>query len=246
MHRFFIPKEWIDGNQACIVGSTVHQIRNVLRLGVDDHITLLDNTGWQYEAAITNITKGDIEAKIENKSFSQSEPRTRITLHQAILKKAQFEFVLQKCTEMGIANFVPILSQRCVARWNLSKPERWQQIIKEAAEQSQRGVLPTLHKPVRFIDACKRAGANSFVAWEEERETSIRELLTKKLKSSHINKSAINIFIGPEGGFTPREIEKARDIGVTSFSLGKRVLRAETAGLVSASIILYELGDLGG
>jgi len=242
MHRFFIPKEWIDGNQACIVGSTVHQIRNVLRLGVDDHITLLDNTGWQYEAAITNVTKGDIEAKIENKSFSQSEPRTRITLYQAILKKAQFEFVLQKCTEMGIANFVPILSQRCVARWNLSKPERWQQIIKEAAEQ----LLPTLHKPVRFTDACKRAGANSFVAWEEERETGIRELLTKKLKSSHINKSAINIFIGPEGGFTPREIEKARDIGVTSFSLGKRVLRAETAGLVSASIILYELGDLGG
>ena len=246
MHRFFIPKEWIDGSQACIVGSTVHQIRNVLRLGVDDHITLLDNTGWQYEAAITNVTKGDIEAKIENKSFSQSEPRTRITLYQAILKKARFEFVLQKCTELGIANFVPVLSQKCVARWNLSKPERWHQIIKEAAEQSQRGVLPTLHKPVRFIDACKRAGANSFVAWEEERETSIRELLTKKLKSSHINKSAINIFIGPEGGFTSQEIEKARDIGVTSFSLGKRVLRAETAGLVAASIILYELGDLGG
>ena len=246
MHRFFIPKEWIDGSQASIVGNTVHQIRNVLRLGIDARITLLDNTGWQYEAIITNVTKGDIEAKVASKSFSQSEPRTRITLYQAILKKARFEFVLQKCTELGIANFVPVLSQRCVARWNLSKPERWQQIIKEAAEQSQRGVLPTLHKPVRFIDACKRAGANSFVAWEEENKTSIRELLTKKLKSSHINKSAINIFIGPEGGFTPQEIEKARDIGVTSFSLGKRVLRAETAGLVAASIILYELGDLGG
>jgi 16S rRNA (uracil1498-N3)-methyltransferase len=246
MQRFFVPKDWIEKDRVVLRGEVVHQIRSVLRLASNDRITILDDTGWEYEAAITDITRDSVEAKIEHKSFSQTEPRTRITLYQAILKKARFEFVLQKCTELGIANFVPVLSQRCVARWNPSNLERWRQIIREAAEQSQRGVLPTLHKPVRFIDACKRAGANSFVAWEDENETGIRDLLGKKLKSERINKSAINIFIGPEGGFTPQEIEKVSDIGVTTFSLGKRVLRAETAGLVAASIIFYELGDLGG
>lgn len=246
MQRFFVPKDWIEKDRVLLKGEVVHQIRSVLRLKTNDHITILDNTGWEYEATITDIAKDSAEAKIAHKSFSQTEPRTRITLYQAILKKTRFEFALQKCTELGIANFVPVLSQRCVARWSTSNLERWQQIIREAAEQSHRGVLPTLHKPVRFIDACKRAGANSFVAWEDESEIGIRDLLGKKLKSERINKSAINIFIGPEGGFTPQEIDNVRDIGVTTFSLGKRVLRAETAGLVAASIIFYELGDLGG
>jgi len=246
MQRFFVPRDWIENDRVVIRGDVVHQIRTVLRLASNDHITVLDNTGWEYEAAITDITKDSVEAKIAHKSFSQTEPRTRITLYQAILKKTRFEFVLQKCTELGIASFVPVLCQRCVARWKPSNMERLQQIIREAAEQSQRGILPTLHKPVNFINACKRAGTNSFVAWEDEKETGIRELLLKKLKSDRINKSAINIFIGPEGGFSPREIEEVRNIGVTSFSLGKRILRAETAGLVAASILFYELGDLGG
>ncbi len=246
MQRFFIPGDWIKNNQVVLGGEVVHQIRNVLRLAPDDAITLLDNTGWEYEAIITDIAKDRVEAKVAHKSFSQTEPRTRFTLYQAILKKTRFEFALQKCTELGIANFVPILCQRCVAIWNPSNLQRWQQIIREAAEQSQRGRLPTLHKPVNFIDACSRASTNSFVAWEGECDTGIRELLKKELKGGRINKSAINLFIGPEGGFTPQEIEKARGMGVTPLSLGRRVLRAETAGLVAASIIFYELGDLGG
>jgi 16S rRNA (uracil1498-N3)-methyltransferase len=246
MHRFFIPKEWIEDKEVNLSGKIIYQLRRVLRLTPNTHITVLDNTGWEYEVAIDSLTRYNAKGTVITKHFSKGEPRTRITLYQAILRKSRFEYVLQKCTELGIANFVPIICERCVAKWDNSKLERWQQIIREAAEQSQRGLVPKLGNPLKFNDACVNADDNTFIAWEDEEETGIRDILVKNLKSAHVNKSAINIFIGPEGGFTPVEVDTAQSAGIASFSLGKRVLRAETAGLVASSIILYTLGDLGG
>ena len=245
MHRFFVPQNWIEDDCVNISGKIIYQLRRVLRLAPNSHITVLDNTGWEYEVNIVSLNRDKASGEIVRKYFSKGEPRTRITLYQALLRKSRFEFVLQKCTELGITNFVPILSERCVAKWDRTKVERWQQIIKEAAEQSRRGVLPKLHNPLKFKDACQNADDNTFLAWEDETDVGIRDILSKRLKSAHINKSAINLFVGPEGGFSPAEAELACKAGIATFSMGKRILRAETAGLVASSIILYEMGDFG-
>jgi len=143
MHRFFIPPEWIDQEMVVIRGKPVHQIRNVLRLRGGDHIVVLDDTGWEYKVELASVTRDHVEGVIGEKRMA-SEPGTRITLYQALLKSSKFEFILQKCTELGISGFVPVICERCVAdRPRDKRMERWHSIIVEAAEQpaSQRLVF---------------------------------------------------------------------------------------------------------
>ena len=245
MHRFFIPSEWINESSVTIRDKLAYQLRHVLRLRANDQIVVLDNSGWEYEVEIASITREQIEAVIKNKYLSQNEPRTNITLYQAILKRATFEFVLQKCTELGIAKFVPIICERCVAKWDSNKLARWQSIIIEAAEQSHRSKLPILQPALSFHDACDSVIGHSLLAWEEERETSLRDAFRCEDVVAKSDHPMVNLFIGPEGGFSSSEVELARNHGIAPFTLGKRVLRAETAGPAATAIILYESGDLG-
>ena len=243
MHRFFIPADWISESTVVITGKLVHQICKVLRLGAGDHIIVLDNMGWEYEIEIRKADSTRVEGRVIAKSPAGAEPRTKITLYQALLKRSNFEFVLQKCTEIGVASFVPLICERCVA----GKPDskrlgRWRSIITEAAEQSRRGRLPVLQSPTSLIEACKSASGISLLPWEEERVRGIADVLKSHQKNR--SDSAISIFVGPEGGFSSHEVEFARSCGIVPVSLGHRILRAETAGLVAATITLYEFGDL--
>lgn len=243
MHRFFIPEHCIAGSTVTITGNLVHQLRNVLRLKAGDRITILDNSGWEYDVELGAMDSSKAEGTIVSKSFAASEPVTRITLYQALLKASNFEVVLQKCTEVGVAGFVPLLCERCVAGEPDSKRiARWQNIIREAAEQSRRGKLPVLHHVTSFPQACRSASGISLLPWEGEKVVSIKEVLRSRPKTG--KHPQINIFIGPEGGFSSAEAEFARGCNVVPVSLGRRILRAETAGLVAASITLYEFGDL--
>jgi len=245
MHRFFIPRQWIDHDKVVIKGEQVHQIRNVLRMGKGDRILVLDNSGWQYEVELRSVSREQVEGVVLEKNLSLAEPRTEITFYQALLKGEKFEFILQKGTELGIARFVPMVCERCVAGLakdvSDKKLNRWQRIIAEAAEQSQRGKLPLLEPVLSFDQACQSAAGFSLLAWEGEQALGLRAALRGQMTK---DTSSVNLFIGPEGGFSQAEVEFARARGVLPITLGSRVLRAETAGLVAAAAILYEFGDL--
>jgi 16S rRNA (uracil1498-N3)-methyltransferase len=245
MHRFFLPADWLAEGTVSITGTLVHQLRHVLRLGAGDHITVLDNSGWEYEVELQKVDSSKVEGRVISKALAVAEPRTKITLYQALLKGSNFEFVLQKCTEIGVVGFVPVICERCVAGEPDGKRlSRWRNIIIEAAEQSRRGKLPALHNPISFTEACRSASRISLLPWEGEKAQSIGDILRAYRQAGKV--SEFNIFIGPEGGFSPHEVELAQSSGIVPVSLGRRIFRAETAGMVTAAVMLYESGDLSG
>jgi len=245
MHRFFVPPQWIVQDRVVIKGKQVHQLRNVLRMAKGDRILVLDNSGWQYEVELRSVEREQVEGIVRDKSLSLSEPGTEIILYQALLKGEKFEFILQKGTELGISSFVPVVCERCVTGLaedvGDKKLSRWQRIIAEAAEQSRRGKLPLLEPVLPFEQACQSAVGLSLLAWEGEQTLGLRAVLRGQ-KAKDI--SSVNLFTGPEGGFSPADVEFARSCGIVPVTLGGRVLRAETAGLVAATAVLYEFGDL--
>ncbi len=246
MHRFFIPSEWIDQDRVVIKGRQVHQLRDVLRLMSGDRIAVLGNTGLEYEVELERVDRGHVYGVVR-KTTSVAEPRTRVTVYQALLKGSKFEFIIQKCTELGVARFVPTLCERCavqeISDVSTRKLERWRRIIIEAAEQSGRGKLPVLEPVAPFEQACQSAAGFSLLPWEEEKTVGLRAALQDEINHRG-DLLSVNLFIGPEGGFTRSEVDFARNRGIDLVTLGSRVLRAETAGLVAASAVLYECGDL--
>ena len=243
MHRFFIPKDWIQQNGVTITGEPLRQIGFVLRLRPGDRITVLDNSGWEFEVEIERITKEQATGKVVNRKLGAGEPAVKITLYQALLKSDKFELVLQKGVELGVTAFVPFVSERCISRKeSAGKIERWGKIIQEAAEQSERLVLPVLHPLISFEEACRSVKPPALLLWEEENSVSIKTTLQTP---SFKNTATLSLFIGPEGGFPEHEKDLAKQHGITIASLGKRILRAETAGLAAISAMLYETGEMG-
>jgi 16S rRNA (uracil1498-N3)-methyltransferase len=253
MHHFFVPPSWIQQNNVTISGPQAHQIAHVLRMRPGDSVTVLDNSGWEIETRLISVERHVVRGEIVRRRLSTAEPRTKIGLYQGVLRSKHFEFVLQKGTELGVVEFVPLIAERCVIS-DLDavekKHDRWETIIQEAAEQCRRGRKPALRPAIMFPKACeaaKTSGGLSLIPWEEEGQASLRELLTQA--PSGTNQSwppmTINLFIGPEGGFTAAEVDLARRYGLMPVTLGARILRAETASLAAVAAILYELGDLG-
>lgn len=242
MYRFFLSEDWLADGPVTITGTLVHRLRHVLRLGAGDNIIVLDGSGWEYEVELQKMGSRKVEGRVINKSLTIAEPCTKITLYQALLKGSNFEFVLQKCTEIGVSAFVPVICERCVAgEPDVKRLSRWGNIIVEAAEQSKRGKLPVLHDSVSYPAACRSATGISLLPWEEEKLQSIGDVLRGYRQTEN---PELNIFIGPEGGFSPHEVDTARHSGVEPVSLGPRILRAETAGLVTAAVTLYEFGEM--
>jgi len=246
MHRFFVPPDWIDHGQVTLRGGLAHQLWKVLRLKSGDEITLLDNSGLEYRVRLEKLEKDQTEGSIVGE-LPGHEPTARIALYQALLKGERFEFVLQKGTEIGVSDFIPLQCERCVAgQPGEAKLERWQRIVREAAEQCGRARLPKLSSPLPLEEACQNASGRRLLAWEGEGGRGLRDYLKELRSNGRLEENKeFSLFIGPEGGFSQREVQVAEDYGVMSVSLGQRILRAETAGLVAAAIILYELGELG-
>ena len=243
MHRFFVPKDWIQQDNVTITGEPLRQIGYVLRLKPTDRIIVLDNSGREFEIEIQRITKEQVLGKVISGKPGQGEPRIKITLCQALLKSDKFELVLQKGVELGITDFVPFISERCISRKeSAAKIERWGKIIQEAAEQSERLVLPVLRPLISFEAACRSIKQPALLLWEEEKSVSLKQTLQNP---PFKNASALSLFVGPEGGFPESEKELAKQHGIVIASLGRRILRAETAGLAAVSAVLYETGEMG-
>lgn len=223
-----------------ITGEQVHQIREVLRLTSGDMIVALNNTGIEYQIELRDITKAKIVGKVIKHGICPNEPEIKITLYQALLKGDKFEWVLQKCTEVGVTRFVPIICERCVAsNPSESRIERWKKIIIESAEQSKRGIIPDLGSIMNVKQVSEEVNGFSIMPWEQENCMGIKAQLTN-IGTVH----NLNIFIGPEGGFSTDEVEYARDRGIVPVSLGNRIFRAETAGLVAVASVMYDWGEI--
>jgi 16S rRNA (uracil1498-N3)-methyltransferase len=246
MHRFFVPAEWIEAPKVTILGNTAHQIKNVLRMRPGRKIIVLDDFGQEYTVNLTHVAKSVVVGEITETRVAQGEAELKISLYQGTLKAQKFEWVLQKGTELGVTEFIPVISERSVlgdVETIDRKMLRWERIIQEAAEQCRRGMLPKLRPAMMFNQACQRASRMeglALLAWEDAAANSLRTAL----KAVTQKPPRISLFIGSEGGFTLDEARLAHGYTVQPVWLGKRILRAETAGLVAASAIFYHFGEM--
>jgi 16S rRNA (uracil1498-N3)-methyltransferase len=242
MHRFFVNSKDIAARKVVIADSRVHQIRDVLRMKAGNEIIVLDNTGLEYHVRLTNIKPKEIVGEVIEKKRSDAEPHTKITLYQSILARDKFEFVLQKCTEIGVTQFVPVITERSIVRRaekiTEQKLSRFESIIAEAAEQSERGNIPSLRSPIELFQVVSEMGKNDMCLFGSTQNCQSLKNILQVCRSHPEN---IALFIGPEGGFSEKEIEFLVVRGVQPFSLGKRILRTETAAVAASAIILYEL-----
>jgi 16S rRNA (uracil1498-N3)-methyltransferase len=246
MTRFFIPSEQILENIVILKGEDRHHLLNVLRQGLGAEITVLNGKGEEYLVKVTEVTSDEVIGEILKQEDRQTEPKVKITLVQSLPKSDKFEFIIQKNTELGVSAFQPVISERSTIRLDagqaLKKGERWQKIIREAAEQSGRQIIPELRSVqswAKFLGAHRPPGL-ILIPWEGERERGIKQVLNEQ----KVAPETISVIIGSEGGFSQNEVEQAIQIGAVPVTLGPRILRTETAGLVVASTILYHFGDL--
>lgn len=249
MSRFFVDKSSVDigNNTVTISGEDVKHIAGVLRAAPGDHLELSDGMGTDYDVVIDHISKDSILTKIIGSRPNKTEPPIEVTLFQGIPKADKMDYIIQKCVELGVKRIIPVTTARTVVRFankkdSDSKAARWRRIAQEAAKQCDRGIIPEVGDPVSFNEAVGQASGFDLklIPYEEESRGSLRRLLKE-----FSNAGTIAVFIGPEGGFTADEAEKAVKGGFASVTLGPRILRTETAGLASAAIIMYELGDMG-
>lgn len=237
MHHFFVSD--IRQDQAVFSDEQAHQIGRVLRLRPGERVMVLDNAGWQYEAELAEVGRR-VTAVLHARQPATNEPTSHLTLFQAVLKRDNFEWVLQKGTEIGVTRFVPLITERTVAH-PPHKLDRWQRILTEAAEQSRRGRIPQLAEPVRLADAWAEAQAAelALLPWEGAAQETLAAALAGKRPST------IAMLIGPEGGWTDDEVGNGRARGLIPVTLGPRILRAETAAIVSAALTMQLIGEWG-
>lgn len=236
MPRFFVTKEAINNNKITISGEDVLHIGKVLRLREGDELTVCDGEGRDYECAIDIISKKEVLCNILSSCQNICEDDVKITLYQSLPKASKMDFVIQKCVELGCDAFVPFISARSVAKGD--KSGRYRKISLEAAKQCGRGKVPSVSDITDFDGALKSLTENDLAifAYEEEKEVTLKSVLHGK------NVKSIGIMIGPEGGFAPEEAEAAKAAGAISVTLGKRILRTETAGMAVLAQTVYELG----
>ena len=246
MHRFYVEKNRIEKKGVIFEQDIEHQIRNVLRLIDSNKVIVFDNSGYEYLVELRNVNSKKIYGEIIEKTKKDSEALMKISLYQSVLKsKERFEYILQKCTELGISTFTPIICERSnFHQFNLNKLNRWKKIIREASEQSRRNITPKLFEPTSFSSAISKCSGLGMIAWENEENNRIKDVLKKWSTEKHLKNLSINIFIGPEGGFSSEEINQANQKEFESVSLGKHILRSETAGIVLSTSIFYEMDDL--
>ena len=245
-HRFAVPPDAVRGGQVRFPEGAARQMRRVLRLKPGDRVTAFDGRGEEYIVSLVTLRDEGAVGAIEQQRTLASEPRLSITLYQALLPREKFELVLQKGTEVGVREFVPLVTERSLVparALDAGRLDRWRRIVAEAAEQAGRGEVPALAEPLPLAEALAgRAIEPALLAWERESDRSARRALTDL--EPRLRDGRLALFVGPEGGFSPAEALAARTVGVDTISLGPRILRAETAGPLLAALALYQAGDL--
>ena len=240
MPKFFFNKNDISRGQVQLFGEDEKHIKTVLRAREGEELTLCDGEGMDYQCRIASLERG-VLLDILSKEVCETEPRTKITLYQGLPKADKMELIIQKCVELGVDRIVAVSTERAIVKLDKKeskKLERWQKIAEAAAKQSGRGKIPEIGQQVlKFKEAVAEAKEldGAIIPYEKEQETGIRQFV------QGFRGESIGVFIGPEGGFAEEEIALAQENGITPITLGKRILRTETAGMTTAAILLYEL-----
>ncbi len=244
MYRFYMSADQLAEKEVFISGGDVNHIKNVLRLEVGDWIVACDGNGTDYVSRIQSICSDEVVASIEKVQPTGTELPVKITLFQGMPKKDKLELIIQKAVELGACEIVPVMTKRTVVKLSEEKKinkrlERWQSIAYAAAKQCDRGIIPTVHKPVSYEEALAMADQLDYNVIPYELQTGMEE--ARKIVDQACKQRSLGIFIGPEGGFEPEEVERAMTRNIHPMTLGKRILRTETAGMALLSILMFQM-----
>lgn len=243
MHRFFIPKPFKQEMQ--ITGRDAHHIIDVLRMSPGDRLQVVADDGISFVGEITAINTNAVTVVAREILRETHEPDVQISLLQGLAKGEKMELIIQKAVEIGISDVFPVAMDHSVVVLDNSKAEkktqRWQKIAEAAAKQSKRDVIPAVQEVMTLTKVLQTKKWDLLlIAYESENRISLKEVL-----QAHRNAKRIGVIIGPEGGLSNEEVKLAQEEGGIAVSLGRRILRTETAGLVAAAAILYETDNLG-
>lgn len=239
MSTFYVLPENVRAEKITILGGEAHHISRVLRYAVGDRLSAVDGRGMEYEVELEAVSSRRVEARILRKRKGEKDPSTKVTLAQAIPKGSKMDYLVEKATELGVDRLIPVISARSqVLPDGDSKVRRWQRIALGAMKQSGRSILPRVDGVARLAQVVESIPEQdlSLIAWEEGGR-KLRDVIRRGVER-------VLLFVGPEGGFPHQEVKLAVEKGAEPVSLGQRILRAETAGVVLLALLLYELGDL--
>lgn len=246
MHRFYVNESRINNDNISINGSDVNHIKNVLRLKVKDPIIICDGRGNDYQCLIKEISQDQVLADIIDINKNGNELSSKVYLFQGVAKGSKMELIIQKAVELGVYEVVPVTTKRTIVKFNNSKKEkkkleRWQSIATSAAKQSGRGIIPEIKEVMTFKDSLEYSKELECKLIPYEKAKDIKK--TRDIIHQLGNKKSIGIFIGPEGGFEEDEIGLTKEYDFEVITLGRRILRTETAGLAVLSMTMLELDD---
>lgn len=237
MTRLFIDILEINDEYFTLDKENSHYIASVLRMREGEEVTLVSSNRTEYLCEVDSASKNEVVLKIVSKKPNETEPESFITLYQSVSKGERMDLTIQKSVELGVSRIVPVYSERVISRSDkASKIDRWQKISLEAARQCQRGIVPEVTEPVSFKDALEMASKENDVVlfpWEEEKGQTLKQAVSDK------DLSKVGIFIGPEGGYSENEANLAGELGALKVTLGKRILRTETAGPAVLAMLLF-------
>lgn len=244
MHRFFVKPGQIAEDIITIVGSDVNHIKNVLRMHKNDEIVICDGHGSNYYCIIKDVESDQIITQVKERNACETELKSKIYLFQGLPKQDKMELIIQKAIELGVHEIIPVKTSRCVVKIKKQNEQkklaRWNKIAESAAKQSKRGIIPIVNHIMDYEEALVYAQKMDTTIVPYENAANINE--TKALLGCLDNKR-IGVFIGPEGGFSLEEVDKAKKQGANIITLGKRILRTETAGLAILSVLMFQLEE---
>ena len=246
MHHFFVEPSKIQGNHIFIDGPDVNHIRNVLRMNPGEEVNVTDGSGEKvYRCAITAIGEDMVELNIMWAQEKGMELPSKIYLFQGLPKSDKMELIIQKAVELGVYEIIPMATARAVVKLDqkkaAAKVKRWQAISESAAKQSKRLLMPEVKEPVKFSEALKLASDLDVRLIPYELAEGMDG--TRRIIQSVKPGQSVAVFIGPEGGFEEAEVELAKEAGFQAITLGRRILRTETAGMTVLSILMYQLEE---
>ncbi|AVK49883.1 16S rRNA methyltransferase [Clostridium sp. MF28] len=252
MHKFFTEPHNISETEGRILGDDVKHIYKVLRLSEGEEVVLNNCEGIEYLGEIETITKSEVIVKIIKRLDINNESKVKVHLFQGLPKGQKMDLIVQKGTELGVSEFIPVTTARVDVKLKgeFKKLDRLNRIALEACKQSKRSVIPQVKEVIDFNEAISELKKMDLiiVPYENAEDFGIKTLV-RKLERDNVDLDNINnvgILIGPEGGFEESEIDTLKEQGAYIVTLGNRILRTETAGFTATALIQYELGDLGG
>lgn len=245
MQHFFVIPDQVQEDKIYIEGSDVNHIKNVLRMRVSEEVTINDGNNQSYLCKIRTFEDEQVVLDIIESKTTDSELPSKIYLFQGLPKQDKMELIVQKAVELGAYQVIPVATKRAVVKLDekkaAKKVTRWQQIAESAAKQAGRGYIPEVHEVMNYREALEYAKSLDVVLIPYELAEGMRE--TKEILASIKKGDSIGVFIGPEGGFEREEVEKAIEMGAKVITLGKRILRTETAGLTTLSVLMFQIED---